>query len=333
MPLFIKVENMSNNLTYYERQMLQYWLRTKMSLRDITKIMKRTHSVLSKELKKTSDGNRIKYRADIAQNKYENRQHKQRKGKLDKHPLLKEYVEEKIKENWSPEQIAGRLKANQANILISHESIYYYIYNKAEKYKKLHTHLRTNRIKRKKQGKRKGGKVLILQRKSIHQRPETIQEKTRFGDWESDTMEFTRIKNNSFLSVQFERKSKLVRMRKMIKKTAEETNNALINTIETTPSQMVKTITFDNGSEGAKHYQIAQNYGIETYFCDPFCSWQKGGVENTNKLIRQYLPRKTDLNNFTDYDIYLIQEKLNNRPRKSLNYQTPNEVINKMVPS
>ena len=118
----------------------------------------------------------------------------------------------------------------------------------------------------------------------------------------------------------------------MIKKTADETNNALINTIESVPFQMVKTITFDNGSEGSKHYQIVQNYGIETYFCDPFCSWQKGGVENTNRLIRQYLPRKINLNNLTDYDIYLIQEKLNNRPRKSLNYQTPNEVINKVVP-
>lgn len=324
---------MSNNLTYYERQMLQYWFRTKMSLREIAKIMKRTHSVLSKELRKTCDGSREKYRADIAQGKYENRQHKQRKGKLEKYPLLKEYVEEKIKKDWSPEQIAGRLKANQADVLISHESIYYYVYVKAEKYKKLHTHLRTNRLKRKQRGKRNGKKTLILHRKSIHERPEVVREKTRYGDWESDTVEFSKMKNNPFLSVQFERKSKLVRMRKMIKKTAEETNNALINTIESVPFQMVKTITFDNGSEGSKHYQIAQNYGIETYFCDPFCSWQKGGVENTNRLIRQYLPRKINLNNLTDYDIYLIQEKLNNRPRKSLNYQTPNEVINKVVPS
>ena len=92
-------------------------------------------------------------------------------------------------------------------------------------------------------------------------------------------------------------------------------------------------MTFDNGGEGAKHAEIRREYGLETYFCDPFASWQKGGVENANKLIRQYLPRNTDMAKLTDRDIYEIQEKLNNRPRKCLDYLTPNEVINKVVPA
>jgi hypothetical protein len=107
----------------------------------------------------------------------------------------------------------------------------------------------------------------------------------------------------------------------------EETKNALVKTAESVPRELFQTITFDNGTENVQHAEIKQEYGIETYFCDPFASWQKGSVENMNKLIRRYLPRHTDLSKLTNQDIFLIQEKLNNRPRKVLKYQTPNEVI------
>lgn len=329
--LSIKVEGMSNNLTYYERQMLEYWFRTKQSMRAVAHTMRRDHSVLVRELKRNGFGVRKRYRADIAQKLFEKRLNQQHVGKLDKCPELKQYVEDGLKKDWSPEQIVGRLKLDGFKQTISHESIYYYIYHKAEKYKKLHSYLRTNRKKRKQQGKRKSVNTLIPQRKSIHQRPEEINTRLDFGHWESDTVEFKRMSNNPYLSVQFERKSKLARIRKMKDKTADETNAALINTIESVPKYLIKTITFDNGSENTKHVQIKNDYDIETYFCDPFCSWQKGGVENTNKLIRQYLPRSTDMQKLTDYDIYRIQERLNNRPRKSLNYLTPNEVINRVV--
>ena len=123
---------MSNDLTFYDRQMLEYWLRTRQSLRKIAKIMRRTHSVLSKELSRVSNGDRKKYRADKAQQLYEKRKHKQRVGKLDRYPKLKEYVENMLLEDWSPEQIAGRLKKYPPEELkgqsISHESIYLWIY-------------------------------------------------------------------------------------------------------------------------------------------------------------------------------------------------------------
>jgi len=131
--------------------------------------------------------------------------------------------------------------------------------------------------------------------------------------------------------VQSERKSKLIRMHKVKNKTAEETANAITKTGESVPKELLLTMTFDNGTENVKHIEIKKEYGVDTYFCDPFASWQKGGVENANKLIRQYLPRKTDLSKLTDRDIYNIQEKLNNRPRRCLNYLSPNEVINKVV--
>lgn len=322
---------MSNDLTNYERQMLQYWLRTKMSLRDIAKIMKRTHSALSKEIHKNGCGNRKKYRADTAQRMSEKRRHKQRKGKLDKYPELKEYVVSGLKNEWSPDVIAGKLKIASKKHTISHESIYQYIYEREGRYEGLYKYLRQGKSKRRKRHTRKTSKIRITERKSIHDRPKYIDKRLRYGDWETDSMIFS--KQKTALSVQSERKSKLIRMHKVADKSAEETKNALVKTIESVPAEMIKTITFDNGTEGAKHMEIKQEYEVDTYFCDTYASWQKGGVENANKLIRYYLPRKTDLSKLTDRDIYEIQEKLNNRPRKCLNYQTSNEVINKVVPA
>ncbi len=227
--------------------------------------------------------------------------------------------------------IAGNLKESGHKQTISHESIYHYIYNKDGRYEGLYKYLRQGKTKRQKKHTRKSGKLRIPERKSIHQRPEVVGARIRYGDWESDSVIFSKQKN--ILSVQSERKSKLIRIHKVINKTAEETKYALIRSIESLPGELFKTITFDNGTEGAKHMEIQKEYGITTYFCDPFASWQKGGVENANKLIRHYLPRSTDLDKLTDRDIYEIQEKLNNRPRKCLGYKTPNEVMQKVVPA
>lgn len=328
---------MSNDLTKYDREMLEYWLRTKQSLRSIAVVMRRSHSVLSKEIRKNGGGERKKYRADKAQKVYEERKHQSRRGKLEMDEELCNYVEKRLAEEWSPEQIAGRLKKFPPEHLrgkyISHESIYYWIYEKAEKYKQLHKNLRTHRPKRKKYGKRKHKKTAIPSRVSIHERPETITHKLRYGDWESDTMEFQRNSKRPPLSVQYERKSQLVRIHKLEDKSAEETKQALLKTAESVPRELFHSMTFDNGTEGTKHTILREYYGIDTYFCDPFASWQKGGVENMNKLLRQYLPRSTNLHDLSDEQLKIIQERLNNRPRKSLNYQTPNEVIQKVVPT
>jgi len=330
MALTINVVRMSNNLTFYDRQKLEYWLRTKQSLRALARILGRDHSVLVRELKRNSDGDRKKYRADNAQRLFEKRVRKQHRGKLDKYPELKKMVVEGLKKEWSPDVIAGRLKTDRTlPATISHESIYHYIYHKDGRYEGLFKYLRQGKFKRQKRHVRKTNKTSIPERISIHCRPSYIGQRKRYGDWESDSVLFS--KQKTALSVQSERKSKLIRMHKMINKTALETTNALTRTIESLPGELFKTITFDNGSENVKHVEIKKEYSIETYFCDPFASWQKGGVENANKLIRYYLPRSTDLSKLTDYDIYQIQEKLNDRPRKCLNYQTPNEVIHRVV--
>lgn len=329
MALTIKVADMSNNLTFFERERLAYWLRSKQSLRAISKILRKDHSVITREIQRNANGERKKYRADTAQRLYEKRKRNQHKGKLDKHPELKEYVIGKLKEDWSPDLIAGKLKCENKKETISHESIYNYIYHKADRSEKLHQYLCSHRPKRQKRYSRKRHKSPIPERTSIHERPIFINERKRYGDWESDSVIFSQQK--TALSVQSERKSKLIRMHKVLNKTAEETNNALVRTAESLPREIFLTLTFDNGGEGSKHTEIKREYNIDTFFCDPYCSWQKGGVENANKMIRRYLPRKTDMSKLTDRDIYDIQEKLNNRPRKCLNYQTPNEVINKVV--
>lgn len=320
---------MSNDLKLWEREKLEYLLRTKQSLRAIAKIMRRNHSVLVRELKRNADGVRKKYRSDVAQRLSEKRRSKQHKGKLDKYPELKILVVEGLKKEWSPDVIAGKMKAEKMKWTISHESIYHYIYNKAEKHEKLYQYLRQSQPKRHKLHSRKKCKIRILERKSIHARPVYIDERKRYGDWESDSVIFS--KQKTILSVQSERKSKLIRMCKLKNKSAEETKNALIITAESVPKDLFLSVTFDNGTEGAKHTEIKKEYDVETYFCDPFSSWQKGGVENANKLIRYYLPRNTDLSKLTDRDIYEIQEKLNNRPRKCLQYKSSNEVINEVV--
>ncbi len=319
---------MSNELTFYERQMLEYWLRTKQSLRNIGKTMRRTHTILSREIRRNGH-NRIRYRADTAQKLFEKRKHNKHKGKLNKYLELKIKVFEGLKKEWSPDVIAGKLKISGKKLTISHESIYHYIYNKEGRNEGWYKYLQQGKKKRQKRQFRKSRKYPLVERISIHQRPKVVDERLRYGDWESDSVIFS--KQKTILSVQSERKSKLIRMHKVVNKSAEETTNALVMTIESLPSEMFKTITFDNGGEGAGHVKIRKEYNLETYFCDSFASWQKGGVENANKLIRYYLPRNTDLSKLTDRDIYDIQEKLNNRPRKCLNYKSPNEIINEVV--
>lgn len=139
-------------------------------------------------------------------------------------------------------------------------------------------------------------------------------------------MEFGRDQQEA-LSVKYERKAMLCQLRKLENEKAEENENSIAETIELFPHYWFQSVARDNGKENASHTDTLNNFGVQTYLCGPYCSWQKGGIENLNKLIRQYLPKKCDFAKISDRDVYEIQEKLNNRPRKSNNYLTPNEVF------
>lgn len=205
-------------------------------------------------------------------------------------------------------------------LTISHEAIYQFVYE-VEPW--LYHKLRYKRPNRQKHFSRKARKFTIPDKTSIHERPEEINKREEVGHFESDT--FSCRGKKQALSVQYERAIQLVCLHKVYSFTAEETKEALAQTIESLPHDFTKSFTFDNGGEGAKHNEIKQEYHLQTYFCDSYKAWQKGGVENMNGLLRQYLPRKIDLQTIGDDQLQEIQERFNNRPRKGLNYQTPNE--------
>lgn len=334
MTLSIKVVNMAKNqvfLTYYERQIIEFRLRCKQSYRQIAEHLGKNHSVISREVKNNKLPRQKIYIAKIAQELSEKKSKKTNKRKLEIDDDLRHYVITKLTiEDYSPEQIAGRLKDYPPLHLrgksISHESIYQYIYNEQQW---LYHHLKKKRCaKRKVRYRRKTQQnKLILDKISIHERSNMINERLRIGDWESDSMIFS--KQKTALSVQYERKSLLVRFHRINNMTSDETHKAISKTIDSVPKHLLQSITFDNGKEGVCHKQIKDEHNIETYFCDTYSPWQKGGVENINGLIRYYLPRKTDLSKLTDEEITEIEKKLNNRPRKKLGYLSPIEYINK----
>ncbi|MGH7889232.1 MAG: IS30 family transposase [Thermodesulfobacteriota bacterium] len=315
-------------LTSVQRQWIEFFNNKGQGPRAIGRQIKRDHTVIIRELKRNTKPGK-KYSAVTAQKLADLKAKKTNKRKLDTDRELHNYVVKKIKEGFSPDEVSGELKNFAPETLIgktiSYETIYDYIYNGEGKWENLYQHLRKKHRKRKTQRGRKSHKTHIPERVSIHLRPQAINERKRAGDWETDSMKFKKQKTS--LSVQYERKLMLARIHKVKDGTAEGTQTAISKSIESLPVELFKSITWDNGSEGVCHTKIRDDYDIETYFCDPYASWQKGGVENLNGLIREYLPRETDMTTITDEDIYHIQEKLNNRPRKKLGYLTPNKAL------
>ena len=231
-------------------------------------------------------------------------------------------VERLLRQQWSPEQIAGRLKLEQQPT-VSHECIYLYVYAEKRRGGTLHRHLRSQ----KKQRKRYSGYIRrgqIPNRTSIDQRPQIVASKSRFGDWEADTIVGARHKGGILSAV--ERKSKLTRLRKLATKGAAEMKDNTIELLSPLAAK-VHTITVDNGKEFCEHELIAARLQARIYFAHPYASWERGLNENTNGLVRQYFPKKYDFARFTNADLQRVEDLLNNRPRKTLGYRTPNEVF------
>lgn len=313
------------HLTFEQRKIIEKLLKKEIGIRAIGRIIGKSHTVIINELERNK-GKHLPYSAERAQAVYEQRQlNKGNKKKIERNEKLKKFIVERLeKEQCSPEQIAGKLKRfHQRDIgYVCHETIYEWIYSKEEIHNKHYRHLRRHKPKRTKWHSRKK-RIQIPDRTSIHDRPEEVNQKKEAGHWETDSMIFSRQKE--ILSVQIERKSKLLRFHKCPNKTAEATLKALEKSIQSLPYYWFQSITYDNGTENVKHVELKEEYKLQTYFCDPYCSWQKGLVENTNMLLRQYFPREMNLEYVGDEYIKCIEDKLNNRPRKSLNYLTPNE--------
>jgi len=229
-------------------------------------------------------------------------------------------VENLLRQEWSPEQIAGRL-ALERHPRISHERIYQYVYAEKAAGGTLYRHLRCQKQRRKRYGSysRRGH---IPNRVTIDARPPVVERKARLGDWEADTI-IGRQRTGAILSV-VERKSKLTRLAKVARTTAEQVAHALTTQLQ---PLAVKTITSDNGREFAQHQQIGQQLKADFYFAHPYHAWERGVNENTNGLVRQYFPKQADFAPITDAQLDHVMQRLNNRPRKTLSYKTPNEVF------
>ena len=282
-----------SNLTYFERQKIEYLLKCKLKIRAIARLLRRDHSVVLREIERNSSPY-FPYNAKIAQSAAERKSHKTNKRKLDKNETLRDWVFARLKDKWSPEQIAGRLKNNPPPKLkhcyINHESIYQYIYCNNED-ENIYLHLRQRKRVREMHGKRKYRALIIPDRTSIDNRPDEINKRKTIGHFESDTMEFK--KQRAGLSVQYERKIQLARITKLATKKAEDTEFALSKTMEDLPKEMHGSITFDNGGENIKHVNLKETYEIETYFCNPYSAWQKGGACRTRATWARCWPTGT----------------------------------------
>jgi IS30 family transposase len=229
-------------------------------------------------------------------------------------------VESLLHQQWSPEQISGRLTLEQHES-VSHERIYQYVYANQRTGGNLYRHLRCQKTRRKRYGQR-DRRGQLPARRSISERPKIVDAKQRLGDWEADTI-IGRNHQQAIVSL-VERKSKLTRLVKVERNTADAVRSELTAQLK---SLVVKTITSDNGREFAQHQRISRQLRADFYFAHPYSSWERGLNENTNGLVRQYFPKKSDFSKITDRQISTVVERLNNRPRKTLGYKTPNEVF------
>ena len=301
-------------LTQEQRYQIYALKQAKQANKKIAEILGVAGSTISRELRRNR-GERG-YRPKQAQHKAEGRKHGVRKRIGNE---TWERVAQSLKEEWSPEQISGRLKV-QSEIKISHEWIYQYILADRAAGGELYKHLRCQKRNRKRYGchERRGS---LPNRRSIEERPEIVKERSRIGDWESDTV-IGKNHKQAIVTV-VDRKSRLLRMQKVDIRTAEKVGEA---TIKMLSKEIRKTLTSDNGKEFATHEIVAEVLKVEYYFAHPYSSWERGTNENTNGLIRQYFPKRSAFNTITDEEVIVVMDKLNNRPRKCLGYKTPHEV-------
>ena len=307
-------------LTLEQRYQIYGLLHTNLSKSEISRRAGIHKSTLYRELKR--NGGLRGYRARQAAQKAE-----RRRQQASKHirftDTVKERVEHYLKEDWSPEQISGTL-AEREKIHISHETIYQHVW--ADKYAggTLFKHLRWSRRKRRKRYGKHDQRGQIPNRVSIDERPQVAAQKTRIGDWEVDTIIGTRHKGALVTAV--ERKTKFTCIKQVPDRKANTVTQALSDMLSPYKNRVL-TITVDNGKEFASHQKIAQALEAAVYFAHPYHAWERGLNENTNGLIRQYFPKNSDLTTPNTTKVRFVQNRLNNRPRKSLNFKTPVELF------
>jgi IS30 family transposase len=322
-------------LTLGEREEISRGIAAAYSVREMARQLGRAPSTVSREI--TRNGGRAGYRAAQADQAAWKRAQRPKRCKLARHPRLRRIVAGKLRLQWSPEQIAGWLKRHypeDESLHVSHETIYrsLFVQSRGVLKKALMKQLRSRRQMRR-------GKTATLkgQRRdhpangvSIRERPPEAEDRAVPGHWEGDLIAGS---HNSHVATLVERHSRFVLLAKLDGRDTQTVVAALIKQMKRLPGALRKTLTWDRGAEMAQHRKITIATDLELYFCDPYSPWQRGTNENTNRLLRQYLPKGTDLSVHSQKQLDKIAERLNQRPRKTLDYQTPAEKLQDTVAS
>lgn len=323
-------------LTSEERCAIYHLKLFGLSHREIGRRLGRHHSTICRELARNGpddpDDDQDVYWHEAAQEDALTRRHQPKPWLRKSSARLLRYVERKLQADWSPETIAGCLKlAHPENPQqrVSTETIYRWVYHEASQGGMLYSRLCRQHKKRRTQRRYGVGRGLIPGRVSIDQRPQAVNQRGRFGDWEGDTVEGARGGGN--LTSHVERKSRYVMVAKLPNKTADATASTAIRLFRHIPPALRQTLTLDNGKEFARFREIEKQTGLTIYFADPYAAWQRGCNENTNGLLRRYFPKGTDFRKVSEKELALVVKKLNHRPRKCLGYRTPHEVFMKVV--
>ncbi len=324
----------TQHLTLSEREEIRVALSAKMSLRAIARMLNRSPSTISREVARNR-GRRY-YKAVDADNRAKRMAKRPKPGVLEVNPELRQIVMSKLELKWSPEQISGWLRveySRKKHMQVSHETIYKSIYVRAKGviHHSFTQHLRRSRPMRHSRYHRRSGDrsfTNIVNGVSIHERSKNIEKRSSVGHWEGDLVSGSK---NTHIATLVDRKSRFTIILKLAGKDAESVHQALLSTFTQMPMQYRKSLTWDRGMELAKHADLTKEIGIPVYFCDPQCPWQRGTNENTNSLIRQYFPKKTDLSPHTQERLNEVATELNERPRKTLKFKTPSHMIEKGV--
>ncbi|EMP6219015.1 IS30 family transposase [Providencia rettgeri] len=332
-PLVRKRHRLSLSLD--EREEISRGLAEKCSIREIAKKISRAPSTVSREIRR--HGGLTNYRAAKADKKAWDNALRPKACKLSQNPTLCKIIAEKMHRGWSPEQIAGWLKRNYPDaqeMNVSHETIYktLFIQTRGALKKELQQYLRSRRTVRKSRTTSLKGKGLgsIPNAVPISERSSTVADRAIPGHWEGDLIQGSK---NSYIVTLVERHSRYVMLAKISDNKTATVIAALIKQAQQLPAELYKTLTWDRGVEMTNHAVFTVATDIQVYFCDPQSPWQRGSNENTNRLLRQYFPKGTDLSVHSQQRLDSIARQLNERPRKTLGYESPAERFNQCVAS
>jgi len=323
------------SLTLSEREEISRGMVAASSIRSIADSLGRAPSTVSREINR--NGGRKWYRAAAADKRAWTEALRPKRCKLAQHPCLRLAVERKLKHNWAPEQIAGWLKCRYPDnkvYHVSHETIYRSLFVQARGVlkKELMKHLRSGRpIRRSRHATAKADRRgQIPDMIPIRERPAEVEDRAVPGHWEGDLVAGS---NNSYMATLVERHTRYVMLAKIPSRDTETVINALIKQAHKLPRELYRSLTWDRGKELTDHKRFTLATDIKVYFCDPQSPWQRGSNENTNRLLRQYFPKRTDLSVHSQAHLNWVARELNERPRKTLHFETPAERFSACVAS